>query len=164
MQKPPRPAGVTILAVLAILGAIALLIGGVAVIAVGLVIGTYVGSQLTSSLASSGYSQLASLGAGTIAIILTVIGAVLLILGILYLAVGVGFLGGKGWAWTLGLIVSIVSIVIDIVQIAFGAFSNVLGVVIGIIIVYYLTRPRVKAFFGKGGPMPPASMPSMPSQ
>ncbi len=162
MRKTLRPTGVTILAVLSIIAAIAFLLGGAVLIGLGLVIGTYAASQVTSSLATAGFSGLASLGAGTIAAIITAIGAIALILGILYLAVGVGFLGGKGWAWTLGIIVSIIGIVLDVVQIGFGAYSNVLGLIIGIIIVYYLTRPHVKAFFGKGSPMMSPSTPVKP--
>jgi len=162
MRKTVRPTGVTILAVLSIIAAIAFLLGGAVLIGLGLVIGTYAASQVTSSLATAGFSGLASLGAGTIAAIITAIGAIALILGILYLAVGVGFLGGKGWAWTLGMIVSIIGIVLDVVQIGFGAYSNVLGLIIGIIIVYYLTRPHVKAFFGKGSPMMHPSTPVKP--
>ena len=76
-----------------------------------------------------------------------------------------GYFGGKGWAWTLGIVVTILSVILDVVQIAFGAISNVFGLVIGILILYYLTRPHVKAFFGKGpafmgsSPMPPPSVP-----
>ncbi len=162
MRKTVRPTGVTILAVLSIIAAIAFLLGGAVLIGLGLVIGTYAASQVTSSLATAGFSGLASLGTGTIAAIITAIGAIALILGILYLAVGVGFLGGKGWAWTLGMIVSIIGIVLDVVQIGFGAYYNVLGLIIGIIIVYYLTRPHVKAFFGKGSPMMPVSTPVKP--
>src|SRR5919109_3129431 len=162
MQKPSRPTGVTVLAILCILAAIAGLFSGAILIGVGLVIGTYAGSQLTDALATSGYSGLASLGAGTIGAVLTVIGAIVLILGVLYFAVGVGFLRGKGWSWTLGMIVSIIYIVIDIVQIVSGAYSSAFGLIIGIIIVYYVTRPHVKAFFGKGAAMPsaPASPPA----
>ncbi len=148
--KPRRPTGVTILGVLAILGAIALLFSGVVLIALGLVIGTYAGSQLTNSLATAGYSGLASLGAGTIAAIVTALGAGLLILGILYFAFGVGFFGGKGWAWTLGIIVVSIGIILNIIQIALGSIGSVFGLIIGLLIVYYLTRPHVKTFFGKG--------------
>ena len=157
--RPRRPTGVTILGVLAILGGIALLVGGIALITLGLVIGTYAGSAFTNALSNAGYSGLASIGAGTLAIFLLGLGAVILILGILYFAVGIGYFGGKGWAWTVGIIVTAISIVLDIVQIALGAISNVFGLVIGLLIIYYLTRPHVKAFFGKG----PSSMsPSMP--
>lgn len=162
MQKPPRPTGVTVLAVLSILGAIGGLLAGGLLLGVGLVIGTYAGSQLTNSLASAGYSGLASLGAGTIATLLIIFGAVLLILGILYLVVAVGFLGGKGWGWTLGLVVSVISIISNIAQIASGNVSSAFGLIIGIIILYYLTRPHVKAFFGKG-PTSATSMPQSPS-
>lgn len=164
MQKPPRPTGVTVLAVLSILGAIAFLFSGAVLVGVGLIIGTYAGTQLTNSLATSGYSGLASLGAGTIAAILTAFGAILLILGIVYLALAVGFLGGKGWAWTLGVIGYIIGIVLNIVQIALGSYSSAFGVIIGILILYYLTRPHVKAFFGKGVAPAPGMMPQGPSQ
>ena len=159
--KPRRPTGVTILGVLAILGGIALLVGGVAAIGLGLVIGTYAGSTFTNALSNAGYSGLASVGAGTLAVILLALGAVILVLGILYFAVGIGYFGGKGWAWTVGIVVTAISIVLDIVQIAFGAVSNVFGLVIGLLIIYYLTRPHVKAFFGKGpSPMGSSSMPT----
>ncbi len=162
MQKLSRPIGVTILAILAILGAIALLFSGAVLIGLGLVIGTYAASQVTSSLASAGYSGLASLGAGTIAAIVTALGAIFLILGLLDLAVGVGFLGGKGWAWTLGMIVSVINIVLSGLQIAFGSYPSAFGLVIWVIIAYYLTRPHVKAFFGRGSPMMRTSTPVKP--
>ncbi|SRR6266480_3628273 len=161
-QKARRPTGVTILGVLAILGGIALLVGGVALVGLGLVIGTYAGSAFTNALSNAGYSGLASIGAGTLAVILLALGAVVLVVGILYFAVGIGFFGGKGWAWTIGIIVTAISIVLDIIQIAFGAFSNAFGLVIGFLIIYYLTRPHIKAFFGKGGST--MGSPSMPSQ
>jgi len=163
--KPRRPTGVTILGILALLGGIVFLLGGITAIGLGLVIGTYAGSAFTNALSNAGYSGLASIGAGTLAVILLVSGAIALILGILYFAVGVGFFGGKGWAWTLGIIVTIISIVYNIAQIAFGAFSSVFGLVVAILILYYLTRPHVKAFFGKSpsvmgsSPMPPPSVP-----
>jgi hypothetical protein len=163
--KPPRPTGVTILGILALLGGIVLLLGGIAAIGLGLVIGTYAGSTLSNALSNAGYSGLASIGAGTLAVLLLVFGAIALILGILYFGVGVGFFGGKGWAWTLGIIVTVISVVYDIAQIAFGGFSSVFGLVVAILILYYLTRPHVKAFFGKGpvvmgsSPMPPPSVP-----
>jgi hypothetical protein len=165
--KPSRPTGVTILGVLAILGGIALLVGGIALTGLGLVIGTYAGSAFTNALSNAGYSGLASISAGTLAVFLLALGAIVLVLGILYFAVGVGYFGGKGWAWTLGIIVTVISIIIDGVQIAFGAVSNLFGLVIGLIIIYYLTRPHVKAFFGKGpstmssSSMPPSGMSSM---
>jgi hypothetical protein len=155
-QKPPRPTGVTILGVLAILGGIAGLIGGVALISLGLLIGTLLASQIANQLTLAGYPGLAGLEAGLIGTIIIVIGVVALLMGILYLAVGIGFFGGKGWAWTLGMIVSVIGVVLAIAQIAFGNVGSVVSLIIGVLILYYLMRPHVKAFFGKGplmGPM-----------
>src|SRR5437773_6341623 len=134
MQKLSRPTGVTVLAILAILVAIFLLFTGAVLIGLGLVIGTYAASQITSSLAAAGYPGLASLGAGTIAAIVTAFGAIFLILGLLDVALGVGFLGGKGWAWILGMIVSVINIVWNLLQIGFGSYSSAFGVIIFVII------------------------------
>src|SRR5207249_1916327 len=94
----------------------------------------------------AGAARCPSLGAGTIAAIVTAFGAIFLILGLLDVALGVGFLGGKGWAWILGMIVSVINIVWNLLQIGFGSYSSAFGVIIFVIIAYYLTRPHVKAF------------------
>ena len=155
--KPRRPTGVTILGVLAILGGIAGLIGGVTLIGLGLLIGTLLASQISNQLTLAGYPGLSGLEAGLIGTIVIVLGVVVLLVGILYLAVGIGFFGGKGWAWTLGLIASVINVVLSIVQIAFGSYGSIIGLIIGGLILYYLMRPHVKTFFGKGqagAPMP----------
>ena len=133
--------------VLAILAALGGLIGGAALLGLsGLVASTYPGG----------------------ATFVAVIGAVLLIIGILQLIYGIGFFGGKGWAWTLAIIGSILNIVFGIVSIAIGSVGSVFGLIISILILYYLTRQHVKAYFGKGQPMmgspsmPPSGMGSMP--
>src|SRR2546428_14083664 len=106
MQKLSRPTGVTILAILAILVAIFLLFSGAVLIGLGLVIGTYAASQITSALAGAGYPGLASLGAGTPTRIGTGFGGNLLIFGLPERSGGVGFFGGSGWGCDLGMIVS----------------------------------------------------------
>src|SRR6266581_3150927 len=84
--KPPRPTGVTVLAVLAILGAIALLFSGAVLIGLGLLLGTLTASvDITSAITNAGYPGLASLGVGTISALVIALGAAILILGILYL-------------------------------------------------------------------------------
>ena len=101
-----------------------------------------------------------------------VLGAVLLIIGIGYLIMSYGLLKGKGWAWTITIILTIISIVIQIISgftnsivmtsitnhqnsILSGFVGQIIGIAINIIILYYLYRPHVKAFFGKSpGPIP----------
>ena len=152
--KPPRPTGVTVLAVLAILAAIGLLFFGSALIGLGLLLGTLTASvDITNAITTAGYPGLASLGVGTISALIIVLGAVFLIVGILYLAVGVGFLGGKRWAWNLGIVVSAIGIVLNVIQMIGGNYSGVLSLIISLLIIYYLMRPHVKVFFGKGTPM-----------
>src|SRR5438093_11930103 len=101
--KPRRPTGVTILGVLAILGGIALLVAGVVASGLGRVIGTYAGSAFTNALSNAGYSGLASTGARTIAVILLPLGAVVLVLLLLYFAAGMGYFVGKGWVGSVGI-------------------------------------------------------------
>ncbi|MGB8087731.1 MAG: hypothetical protein WCF07_15710 [Nitrososphaeraceae archaeon] len=79
------------------------------------------------------------------------IGGIVLAVGIGYLAVSYGLLKGKGWAWTITVILSIIGIVIQIISALATsdiAFTT-LGVLINAVIIYYLYRPDVKAFFGK---------------
>ncbi len=152
--KLPRPTGVTILAVLAILGAIAFLFSGAVLIGLGLLLGTLIASiDITNAITTAGYPGLASLGVGTISALIIALGAAILIVGILYLAVGVGFLGGKRWAWNLGIVVSAIGIVLNVIQMIGGNYSGVVSLIISLLIIYYLMRPHVKVFFGKGTPM-----------
>ena len=58
-------------------------------------------------------------------------------------------MGGKGWAWTLGIIIFVLSMISNLIQVVFGNYSSAIGVVIDLGIIYYITRPHVKAYFGK---------------
>src|SRR3989475_13334457 len=149
--KPTRPTGVTLLAVLAILGAIALLFSGAVLIGLGLLLGTLTASiDITNAITNAGYPGLASLGVGTISALLIALGAAILILGILYLGVGIGFLGEKRWAWNLGIIVSVIGIVLNVIQMIGGTYGGVVSLIISLLIIDYLMRPHDKFFFGKG--------------
>jgi hypothetical protein len=132
--KPKRPTGVTVLAILEILGGLA---------------GLGVGAVLI----------------GNASVLLYALGALAAVFGILALVLGIGFLGGKGWAWTLGIVVGVLNIITSLVQAAVGYYSDIIGIIFPIIIIYYLMRPHVKAFFGKGpavagGMQPPPMMSS----
>lgn len=77
------------------------------------------------------------------------IGGVLIAIGIGYLAISYGLLRGRGWAWSIALILSYIGIVIAIISILSGNFISVINLAINIAIVYFLYRPQVKAFFRK---------------
>ena len=95
-----------------------------------------------------------------------VIGAIVLAVGIGYLIVSYGLLKGKRWAWTVTVILTIIAIVIQIISVVStsmlnasfpsdmnaiisGIISHIIGLAINGIILYYLYRPNVKAYFGK---------------
>jgi hypothetical protein len=141
MQKPPRPIGITILGIIEILIGLLGFLVSVAIIGV---------SALFSTLPTVG-TLISTVG--------VVVGGIFLFFSLVWLATGVGFLHGRGWAWTLGMIFTVLSIL----GAAFVAFSGLYqaGYALGfwVLMIFYLTRSRVKAFFGKG--TLPTYMPAM---
>jgi hypothetical protein len=132
MQKPPRPIGITLLAIVEILIGVLGLLVSLAIIGL---------AALFSTLPAVGTLI------GTVGV---VIGGVVLFFSLIWLATGVGFLHGKGWAWTLGMIFTVLSIL----GAAYVAYTGIYqaGYALGfwIIMIIYLTRSHVKVFFGKG--------------
>lgn len=139
--KPPRPTGVTILGVLAILAALGFLFLGA----------VFIAGATAATILFATYPVFQSVPIALLATLAYVLGALFLIFGIVELAIAIGFFGGKGWAWTLGIVANIILLIINVLTLP----GSILGLVINIIILYYLTRPRIKAFFGKGPPMGP---------
>lgn len=96
-----------------------------------------------------------------------VIGGIVLAVGIGYLVVSYGLLKGKGWAWTTTVVLSIIAIIVQIISAITtasvllsydinaswaGIISHIIGIAINGVIIYYLFRSHVKAFFGKTRP------------
>ena len=77
-------------------------------------------------------------------------GAVLVGIAIVSFVVAYGLLKGLGWAWTVTVVLSIISIVFNAISIATGNIAAIISIIISGIIIYYLYRPHVKAYFGKG--------------
>ena len=111
-SQKDRPLGVTIIAILTIIGGILFLFSGLVLLIIG-------------------------------------IGIILLALGIAYFIMAYGLWNGRGWAWTITLILSVIGIIIAIVSTAAGNVATIINVIIYAIVIYYLYRPNVKAFFGK---------------
>ncbi len=137
-----RPTGVTIIAILNIIGGIIMLIAGIAVVAVG---------SLLPDIFEEGF-ETGAMGmpvalAGVAAV---AVGAVIIALGIFSFVVAYGMLKGMSWAWTLTVVLSIISIVLNAVSLASGNFGGIVNIIISAIVLYYLYRPHVKAYFGKG--------------
>jgi hypothetical protein len=91
-------------------------------------------------------------GLGTLVLIPLIgifLGSGLLILGLAYFLMAYGLWKGKGWAWTLTLILSGIGIIVGIGSIVVGNIGSIFHTIINAIIIYYLYRPNVKAFFNR---------------
>jgi hypothetical protein len=133
-----RPTGVTILAILAIIGGVFGLLGSLAIFAMG---------GLVTAGGAVGAAPHAVLGGGML-MGLAIYG---LVTSVLSLAFGVGAWTLQPWAWTLGVIAEGLSLLGSLVQILNGHSigSQILGIVISGLILYYLFTPTVKEAFGK---------------
>jgi len=125
MQKQSRPFGVTIIAILIIIAGVVSLLIGIGSVAIGPLIG----------------------------LVFVVTGAISLALGVAYLVMAFGLWKGKGWAWSISTIVLFIGIVIDMISLprrsAGDIVSSIVSIAINAVILYYLFRPHVKAYFGK---------------
>jgi hypothetical protein len=131
-----RPTGVTILAILALIGGVFGIIAGLLLIAGGAFVGA-----VTESAGIAGL--------GFIIGILTLLGAVL------ELAFFFGAWSAKAWGWALGVIAALWSIGVGVIgavlggDIVAGLMGNLISFVIAGVILYYLNTPAVKQYFGR---------------
>ncbi len=73
----------------------------------------------------------------------------LFVLGIASIIVSIGLYRGKGWSWTLLLVLSGFGAAGYLLNIINGQRFSIVGLVINLIIIYYLYRPNVRKFFSK---------------
>jgi lysylphosphatidylglycerol synthetase-like protein (DUF2156 family) len=134
-----RPLGVTIIAILMAIAGIAMIVAGVSALFLGSLIPL---AGQTQDFAGDISSTM--LGGFAVAS-----GAVMLALGIASLIIAYGLFKGRGWAWTAAVVLSIIGIVMSVVSIVTGNFGSIISLIINGIIIYYLYRPHVKAYFGR---------------
>jgi hypothetical protein len=152
-----RPTGVTILAVLFVIAGAFTLLGGigtwVAIPFVANVNPNVIGNELQFNgqplLTPSDQTALAQ-GSGSI---LTVLGAVLIPLGIASLVVAYGLFKAKSWAWFVAVVLSIIGVVVNVISLVTSNMGAITGALVGIainaIVLYYLSRRNVRQYFGK---------------
>ena len=130
-----RPIGVTVLAILAAIGGVLLILSGLTL------------AGISGAIADTGLGGMA-----------TVVGFVVILVGVLYLVLTYGLWTLKPWAWTLGVGLQGASILLTIIQLigqmlAPSASSPIVGAVVALAIptaiLFYLFRPHVKAAFGR---------------
>jgi hypothetical protein len=77
--------------------------------------------------------------------------------GIVYLIIGYGLFNGKGWSWTYTVLLQIIIIPYSIIVdglIKYGDITETFNIQIfyiisGIIILWYMLKPKTRAYFGK---------------
>ena len=172
-QSMKRPFGVTIIAILALVGSVVLIFGGLSSLVSGAFFAAIPienvmtemeqqeqGQQQTLSVAEL-HALIQLLGSSSI-----VMGAIVMVIGIGYLIVSYGLLKGREWAWTITVVLTMISIIVQIVFIITTSILNaslhhdmntslyhlidqIIGIAINGIILYYLYRPSVKRYFKK---------------
>jgi hypothetical protein len=128
MSSEGRPTGVAILAILEAFVGVYYLITGFS---------EFLTAAIIRSLALSGIAP------DILPMIPRVLGVMLIIVGLLSILLAWGIWRGKGWARMAALVFAILAIILSLIS------FHILGLVIDVIIVYYLTRPNVKKFFTK---------------
>ncbi len=126
-----RPTGVTILAVLEIIAGILMLFG-----TAGMLFLATLGGKMPGVGIFFGMFALA-------------MAFIFIVLAVLAFVVAYGLWNGRGWAWWLAIILSAISLITNLGSLVTGNPGGIVGLVIAIVILYYLTRPHVKRFFGR---------------
>ncbi len=153
-----RPTGITILGVLFVIAGALTLFGGITTLVaapfVANVNPNVIGNnelQLNGQpLLTPGEQTAVTQGSGTI---LTVLGAVLIPLGIASLVVAYGLFKAKSWAWFVTAVLSIIGLAVNVVSLVTTNMGAIAGALVGIsikaVILYYLSRRNVRQYFGK---------------
>ena len=139
-----RPVGVTIIAVLYFLGTAFFGLCGLLF---------FVGGSLLSSMAHSG-----SLGPGSALFAMggAVIGAIFLVIALIELAIGIGFIKLQNWARVTAIIFTGIAVLFGVLGmlsllahlVILLMFFRVVVLAIQVRILYYLFQPHVKQAFG----------------
>jgi hypothetical protein len=145
MAPPPaamgRPTGATVIAIIE--GILGVLLSLLALAAIGL--GGIAGGIVGSSDVEGGAAA-----AGILAGLGFVFGIIALLLAILYFAIAYGVWKGRGWAWMLGVVVSIIGVVFGVLGLSAGAsISNLVSLALPIVVLYFLWQPDVKRWLGR---------------
>jgi len=133
-----RPVGVTILAILALIGGVLGLLGSFGLMALGGVVAVGGAAGMSSHAVGGGSMMM-------------LVGGFMLFQSVLSLAFGVGALMLTPWAWTLGVFAECLSLLLSLAQIVTGKGMGgpIFSILIAGLILYYLFTPNVKEAFGK---------------
>ncbi|HUV25266.1 MAG TPA: hypothetical protein VMW26_07540 [Methanomassiliicoccales archaeon] len=138
----PRPIGVTILGFMALLLGLIYLLGAT-------------GSFLVAGLPLDELQEIGNIPDFIVensGIIFTSLGVVFLIFAVVSFLLSYGFFKGRPWAWTLGIILGVLSIISSVINLMIywdisNLSSSIISILIAVLLITYLTRPGVKRYF-----------------
>ena len=144
VQRGSRPGGITVLTILQGITSFVMLLGGSAL----LVLSTFLGAGGWEMIPEEVLQQMAHAFTSVSIIALTTafltgIGLVLFILAVLGFIMTWGLWSGKLWARTITMVLTVIGIVTGI----FSLPGSLISILIDIVILYYLTRPHIKAYY-----------------
>ena len=128
-----RPAGITIIAILEVLGGLVFLGLGTLMILIAGILGT--------AIQPTNFPVLG----GIIGIVLGILGGILILISIANFIIAYGYWNGRNWAWSIGIAFAVLGIIFGLIALPGG----IIRILLDLLIIYYLTRPYVKSFFGK---------------
>ncbi len=120
-----RPLGVTILSILNAVGGMLLIMAGISVLVYGNV-----------------YAKML-MRFGEMAFLANYLAVAFILAGAMGIVIGFGLWIGATWAWWIYLVVLIINLISAILTLP----KTIFGVIITLIVIYYLTRPHVREFF-----------------
>ncbi|MDO5862218.1 MAG: hypothetical protein Q4Q58_05455 [Thermoplasmata archaeon] len=69
------------------------------------------------------------------------------VLGVIVIVIAIGFLRGWSVMWYLGVIFTIISLLLAIGTLILTGGVSIIGLIVDVVILFYLFRPNVKLFF-----------------
>jgi uncharacterized membrane protein (DUF2068 family) len=127
--QPKRPAGIVVIAILMLIGAVLLLLAG---------FGLFVLAFLASGEPEFG---------GVLGALLGLVGLIMLLFGIAYIFLAMGLLKLKPWARKVARVLAAISIAFGILSVFGGDPVSIISLIFNIIIFLYLGSRGVKAAF-----------------
>ena len=142
LQK--RPLVVTVLGVLSQVVGVIFAFSGVAIIVLGMTAPFLLSDEMIMQ-----NELLRTMPIEITAMLASLVGIIVLGIGIFEIIVGTGLMKAKKWAWTLEVISTFISLGIGVFYLIDDVVSGILTLVLNVLILYYLYRPNVKVYFGK---------------
>ena len=135
--RPPRPLGVTVLAVLEIIAGIIDILFGLLFMAVYFLAVTILGI--------------------VVSIVLVPLIVLFFVVGFLSFILSYGLWTGRGWAWVSAIFLAIIGIITGLIGLLFGSYLSIIPIIFYGVVLVYLSSRGVRAFFGRASPYwPPA--------